>query len=87
MSYTAIDLSQLPPPQVVQQLDYEQILAERKAYLISLYPADQQASIAAILALESEPLTKLLQENAYREMMSDGMNWVLTSAIGNSTSL
>ena len=29
----------------------------------------------------------LSQKNAYREMMSDGVNWVLTSAIGNATSL
>ncbi|WP_422776123.1 baseplate J/gp47 family protein [Pseudomonas mediterranea] len=68
-SFVAIDLSQLPAPQVVEQIDYEQILAERKAYAISLWPADQQAEIAARLNLESEPLTKLLQENAYREMI------------------
>ena len=68
-TFTPIDLSLLPAPQVVEVIDYEQILAERKAHLVSLYPADQQAAIAAILALESEPLTKLLQENAYREML------------------
>lgn len=67
-SFTPIDLSQLPAPQVVEQLDYEAILAERKAELLSYYPADQQADIAARLELESEPLTKLLQENAYREL-------------------
>ncbi|MFO2430512.1 baseplate assembly protein [Pseudomonas aeruginosa] len=68
-NFVAIDLSQLPPPHAVEQLDYEQILAERKAYAISLWPEDQQAEIAARLALESEPLTKLLEENAYREML------------------
>ena len=66
-SFTAIDLSQLPPPQIVEQIDFEQILAERKAYMISLWPADEQAQIAARLEIESEPLTKLLQENTYRE--------------------
>ena len=66
-SFAAIDLSQLPPPQIVEQIDFEQILAERKAYMISLWPADEQAQIAARLEIESEPLTKLLQENAYRE--------------------
>lgn len=64
-----IDLSQLPAPEVVETLDYEALLAERKATLISLYPADQQAAIARTLALESEPLVKLLQENAYREVI------------------
>ncbi|MDS7718229.1 baseplate assembly protein [Pantoea ananatis] len=64
-----IDLSQLPAPNVVETLDYETLLAERKATLISLYPADEQASIARVLALESDPLVKLLQENAYREVI------------------
>ncbi|NWD70768.1 baseplate J/gp47 family protein [Pseudomonas gingeri] len=68
-TFVPIDLSQLPAPQVVEQIDYEQILAERKAYAISLWPADEQDEIAARLELESEPLTKLLQENAYREMI------------------
>ncbi|WP_017519575.1 baseplate J/gp47 family protein [Pseudomonas nitroreducens] len=68
-TFSAIDLSQLPVPQVVDSIDFETILAERKAYLVSLYPADQQAEIAARLELESEPLTKLLEENAYREVI------------------
>lgn len=68
-TFTPIDLARLPDPDVIEQLDYEVILAERKAYAVSLWPAEQQAEIAATLALESEPLTKLLQENAYREML------------------
>lgn len=66
-SFAAIDLSQLPAPQIVEQIDFELILAERKAYMISLWPIEEQPQIAARLELESEPLTKLLQENAYRE--------------------
>ncbi|GLH31037.1 baseplate assembly protein [Pseudomonas sp. BR1R-5] len=68
-TFLPIDLSQLPAPQVVQQIDYETILADRKAYAISLWPAEEQAEIAGRLELESEPITKLLQENAYREMI------------------
>lgn len=68
-TFTPIDLAQLPDPDVVEQIDYEKILAERKAYAVSLWPAEQQAEVAATLAVESEPLTKLLQENAYREML------------------
>ncbi|ECJ4372519.1 baseplate assembly protein [Salmonella enterica subsp. enterica serovar Senftenberg] len=64
-----VDLSQLPVPDVVEELDYETILAERIATLISLYPEDQQEAIARTLALESEPIVKLLQENAYREVI------------------
>lgn len=69
MSVTPIDLSQLPSPDVVETIDYEALLAERKARLVSLYPAAEQAEIAATLALESEPMVKLLQENAYRELV------------------
>jgi phage-related baseplate assembly protein len=62
-----IDLSLLPAPDFVEVIDYETILAERKARLVSLYPADEQAEISATLAIESEPITRILQENAYRE--------------------
>lgn len=68
-TFAAIDLSQLPPPQVVEHLDYEQILNERKSHAVSLWPQAEQPDIAARLALDSEPLAKLLQENAYREMI------------------
>lgn len=64
-----VDLSQLPAPDVVEALDYESILAERKATLVSLFPAEQQDAVARTLALESEPLTKFLEENAYREVI------------------
>ena len=64
-----IDLSQLPAPEVVETLDYEILLNERKATLISLYPEEQQAAVARTLSLESEPIVKLLQENAYREVI------------------
>ncbi|EWH00545.1 baseplate assembly protein [Halomonas sp. BC04] len=64
-----IDLSQLPAPNVVEPLDYEAVFAERRAALIDLVPASRRDEVEATLALESEPLTKLLQENAYRELI------------------
>jgi phage-related baseplate assembly protein len=69
MRATPIDLSQLPPPEIVEPIEYEALLAERKARLVSLYPESERAEIAATLELESEPLVRLLQENAYREML------------------
>ncbi|WP_271311663.1 baseplate assembly protein [Yersinia intermedia] len=66
---STIDLSQLPAPLAVEALDYETLLAERKAELIALYPANEQEAITRTLSLESEPLVKLLQENAYRELV------------------
>lgn len=40
-----IDLNQLPAPDVVEELDFETILAERKATLISLHRAQQYAGV------------------------------------------
>lgn len=65
----SIDLSQLPAPDVVETLDFESILTERKATLVSLYPEEQQEAVARTLSLESEPLVKYLEENAYREVI------------------
>lgn len=61
-TFTAIDLSQLPEPSVVEQLDYEQILAAMLA--------DLQARDPAFTALvESDPAYKVLEVAAYREML------------------
>ncbi|HCM9421406.1 TPA: baseplate assembly protein [Enterobacter asburiae] len=64
-----IDLSQLPAPQIVDEPDFETLLAERKAAFVALYPVDEQAAVARTLALESEPITKQLQESTYREVL------------------
>jgi len=64
-----IDLSQLPPPVVVEPLDFETLFAQRKAAFIAMYPEDEQDEIARTLELESEPITMLLEENCYRELL------------------
>lgn len=64
-----IDLASLPLPDALEVLDFETIYATRKAALIALWPEDEQAEIAATVELESEPLSKLLQENCYRELV------------------
>ncbi|MNC14699.1 Baseplate J-like protein [compost metagenome] len=64
-----IDLSRLPAPNVIESIDFEQILAERKAFLVSLWPAEEQSEIAARLELESDPMNKIAQEGAYREVI------------------
>lgn len=60
--FSAIDLSQLPSPDLIEVLDYETILAALKADLTARAP-----ELAEALALESEPLVKLLEVAAYRE--------------------
>ncbi|EMF7564398.1 baseplate J/gp47 family protein [Serratia marcescens] len=64
-----IDLSQLPSPQIIEPLDFETILVDVKAVMIAVFPADQQASVAAALSLESEPLNVIAQAMAYRELL------------------
>ncbi|EHU1482451.1 baseplate J/gp47 family protein [Acinetobacter baumannii] len=65
----SVDFSQLTPPQAIEELDFEAIFQERKERLISLYPENKKNQIRKVLDRESEPLTKLLQENAYRELI------------------
>ncbi len=65
----SVDFNSLPKPNFVEVIDYESILAERKEYFISLHPDDEQELVRKTLSRESEPVTKLLQENAYREMI------------------
>lgn len=64
-----IDLSLIPAPAVVEPLDFETLLAQRKAALTALWPEADRPALAATLALETEPLTKYLQESAYRELL------------------
>lgn len=60
----SIDLTKLPAPAVVESLNFETILATIKADVIANYP-----DTAATLQLESEPITKLIEVFAYRELM------------------
>ncbi|EAN0852617.1 baseplate assembly protein [Salmonella enterica] len=64
-----VDLSQLPAPDVVETLDYETVLAERKAAFLALVPAEDRDAWARTLELDSEPVTMFLQESAYRELI------------------
>lgn len=59
-----INLSTLPAPKAVEELGFETILAEQKAWVINQWP-----HLAPVLELESEPLTVLLQSWSYRELI------------------
>lgn len=58
-----VDLSTLPAPEVIESLVFETIVAEIKADVIARYPA-----AAEVIDLESEPIVKLIEAFAYREM-------------------
>lgn len=64
-----VDLSQLPAPDVLEELNFETLLAERKAQFIALFPESERPFWQARLALESEPITKLLEENVYFQLL------------------
>jgi Phage-related baseplate assembly protein len=60
-TYTAVDLSKLPAPGIVETLDYETILGE----LVVM----ARGAMPDFSPLESDPVTKLLQVFAYREVI------------------
>lgn len=61
-SFTVIDLSQLPPPDVVETVDFETIAAAMMADLQVRYP-----EFSALV--ESDPAYKILEIAAYRETL------------------
>lgn len=61
-TFTAVDLSRLPAPAIVEQIDYEVIFAQMLADLRRFAPEFDALT-------ESDPLYKGLQVAAYREMM------------------
>ncbi|HBW1051611.1 TPA: baseplate assembly protein, partial [Klebsiella pneumoniae] len=64
-----IDLSQLPSPTIIEELDFETILIEVKAVMAAAFPEDMQSAVAAAIELESEPLNIIAQAMAYRELL------------------
>lgn len=62
---STIDLSALPPPAVVEVLDFEAILQAMKDDFVSRYPEFSAD-------LESDPVVKLLEVAAYRETLLRG---------------
>jgi phage-related baseplate assembly protein len=63
LNFTAIDLSALPPPQIIETPLFENLLAENKAVFLSFLPD------YATLNLESDAVLKILQVFTYRELL------------------
>ena len=66
---SVIDLSVLPAPDVIEQLNYETLLSSFLADFLSLLPPEMRPAAEATLTLESEPVTKLAEAIAYRDML------------------
>lgn len=64
MSNGPIDLTKLPAPKVIDDLSFETIFNGMRDDLITL-----DSSLADVLFLESEPIVKLLQISAMRELL------------------
>jgi phage-related baseplate assembly protein len=62
---TQIDLSQLPAPEVLEQISYEQIVADIKAAVIEIMP-----EMAPVLAIPTEPAVKIIEVCAYFVMLT-----------------
>lgn len=62
MAFTAVDLSRLPVPDIIEQLDYETLLADALAQLRALDPTFDAL-------VESDPAYKILQVAVYRELL------------------
>ncbi|MGZ5390180.1 MAG: baseplate J/gp47 family protein, partial [Aeromicrobium sp.] len=59
-----IDFARLPPPQVIEEIDYEVLLGIYKAEVLSKNPKLEKA-----ILLEQSPTNIILQAEAYGEMM------------------
>lgn len=65
-----VDFESLAKPKMIEELDFETLFLERKTALVKLWETkEDQDKVRAILNRESEPLTKFLQENVYRELI------------------
>ncbi|OYW51982.1 MAG: hypothetical protein B7Y80_21095 [Hyphomicrobium sp. 32-62-53] len=61
--FTAINLSGLSPPDIIETLDYEAIVTAMRDDLVARFPL-----IVGVIDLESEPARKLIEAFAYREL-------------------
>lgn len=83
MASTTIDLSALPPPSLIEVLDYEAIVDSLKADLVARVPA-----LAPVMALESDLLVKLVEVvafhtlNVYARVNDGGRAVLLATASG-----
>ena len=60
----SIDLTQLPAPRVIESLSYEEILGLWETAFTSRFEGS-----GSLIDLESEPIAKLLEAGAYRELL------------------
>ncbi|MGV1352837.1 baseplate assembly protein, partial [Klebsiella pneumoniae] len=71
--FVDIDLSQLPPPQLIDTISFEDILAQQKADVLARWAEVRRSrpDLPPIdtLMLETEPITLILEATSYRETL------------------
>jgi phage-related baseplate assembly protein len=83
-TFTAVDLSRLPSPDIIETLDYETLLADAVAH----FKAEMAAAGVVFVSRESDPATKLLQTFTYlaqllRQRVNDAARAVMPAhAVG-----
>ncbi|MEM7295407.1 MAG: baseplate J/gp47 family protein [Pseudomonadota bacterium] len=71
MSFSAINLAELPHPEIIAQIPHASLVAQRKMRLVEIiaeYDPALAAGVDAALALESDLTVKLFEEDAEREV-------------------
>ncbi|PJG82127.1 baseplate assembly protein [Caviibacterium pharyngocola] len=70
MSYQIIDLNNLTLPKIIDELDFETLLNNRKTAFIDRFETEKEKAFwQNRLQFESEPVVKLLEENTYLELL------------------
>jgi phage-related baseplate assembly protein len=83
-TFTAVDLSRLPSPDIIETLDYETLLADA----VANFKAEMAAAGIVFVSRESDPATKLLQSFTYlaqllRQRVNDAARAVMPAhAVG-----
>lgn len=71
--FLALDLTQLAPPDLIEEINAEQIIAEQKAWILARWEAVRatRPDLPPLdtLGLESEPMTIIVEAYAYRETL------------------
>jgi phage-related baseplate assembly protein len=64
------NLNNLPAPTVIDSVDFEAVLAERKTEFLSLIPKELREDVARTLNFEGDPINIILQDSVYAEIQN-----------------
>ena len=75
-------LSELPPPEVIKEISTEEIVEQKKAYLLSLLDEPDLADVKDSINIESGPMVTQIEASAYDEfLMRQHINHVFRAGL------